>query len=376
MNDVATKNEQPPVKFSKTKAAINKMAAKWKVVPDMTTKEGYAQGQQAKRELTPMRTAIEKEMKEQKKTAQEHIANINDKGNELIVMVKTIEAPIYDAKNIQDELVAKEKREVDEKEERRIADIEDLVEEIQNLTEGLLGANLETLETRLTEANKLTITNDVYMEFVEAASVALAHTKEQLTAAVKSAEALVAQQKELDVQQKEIDKQNQKTSIKEKIHEIKEMPIDAIGLPVVEVEAKLAELDIIEVDDSYGDLKEDAYTAITNTRAKLKSMIAHREDLDAQQQNLDDEKAQREADELAEQEKEALAARMPEDIKVRAFMDRLLAVEPPDVEDPHLLAVLRNVYLSLSNIDTMVCEHTQAQINFDGELLKTEAAVS
>jgi len=58
---------------------------------------------------------------------------------------------------------------------------------------------------------------------------------------------------------------------------------------------------------------------------------------------------------------------MPEDVKLRAFMDSLLAVEPPDVEDPHSVAVLRDVMLALSDINKMVYDGTQSPADEDGD---------
>jgi len=392
-NVVATINKkQVPVKFSATKAAINKMAKKWAKVPDMSTKEGYAQAQQAKRELTPMRTSITKEMNEQKYYAQEHIKDINAKGNELMAMVQKIEKPIYDGKKAQDELVAKKKRDKEEKEERRIAEIESKVDDIQNLTEGLLNSKLETLEGRLTRAKSLVISAEEFMEFVEPASRVLGQVIDQLTNAVTTAKAQVVQQKELDAQQAEIKETQRKADLQESIGRIRMAPVDLVGSSVIDIQAAIDKLEVINVVPQYGDLSDDADKAIEETVKKLESMLFQQQSLNDQQAEIDKQKqlqavqeleAQRLENEKAEekrlavQQEEAdkrrieneaeLKARLPEDQKLREYGKALEAVEEPFVEDTYMLTIQSRAVTMVEDIVKFINDNTQSPADEDGD---------
>lgn len=337
-SEVATiKEKQLPIKFSITMAAINKMAKKWAKVPDVSTKEGYALSQEARRELTPMRTAITKEMDLQKEAAQLHIKGINTNGNKLVDKIRDIETPIYKARKAQDEKVAKEKREAEEAEERRILAIEAAVEEIQELTEGLLGADLETIERRFTQANTLVITDAVYMEFIEQASQTLDRVKNQLAAAVDSARALVEQQAEIDRKQKIL---NDAAEVQRKEDDVRQQKMDQ----------QQAEMDRRqkEFDDREAEAMRLEAEGAERDRLKIKLEAAEK------QRIIDDQANAAE-----------LAARMPQDIMVRTWMDNILAVEPPDVEDIHLCAVLRDAFIALSDINSMVYNNTQSPVDSD-----------
>lgn len=387
-NNVPATMPIPPVKFSKTKAHIKKQAVKYKNIPDMSTKEGYEWGKDAKRVLTKERVIITKEMGIQKEAAQKHIKDINSKGGELVKMYQDIEAPIYAAKKAQDDKVAKEKADALVKEQNRIDDIQELVADIDGLTAGLLNADVATIQERLDAANKIVITDDVYMEFVEAASVALAQTKEQLTAGVETAKNIAAQQEEINKRQLEQDQRDAVAKIAEKIAEIQMIPVELMDATTIEMGNEVSRLDLLDPLE-FGDLSDKAIATIEDAIRKLTSMIESKEKIEAQekslreqQEKIDNDAAEAKrlqeveakriqdaanekakAEELAERirlKHEELAARMPEDMKLRGYMDSLLAIDPPEVEDEHSVAVLRDMLTGLSDINKMVYDSTQS----------------
>lgn len=343
VSEIATIRQAPaPVKFSYTKAAINKLKKKWSKVPDVTTKEGYALAQEAKRELTPHRTTIEKEMKSQKVFAQDHIKNINLKGNELIQMIRDIEDPIYEAKKIQDELVEKEKLAQEQAEEKRILAIEDAVVSINELTADLLGADLGKLEKRLNFANKLSISTDVYMEYTEQASQLLAQKIDQLTNAVTTAKALAEQQKEIDKQQAEMEAQQEE--MKKRLDDLADREAETRRIE----DKRKAEIQQLEDEHKAEVARAEA------EKQRLEEELAAKIQLAAEQEEADKQRAIDDKKTAAE-----LKARLPEDIKLREVAKVLEKTELPEITDETLLVVKCVVIDKLNEIIDYIVNNTQ-----------------
>lgn len=379
MNDTAiakTPDPKAPIKLGVTKAALTKLKAKYKKVPDASTPEGYEFILNAKRELQPLRTAVEKEATVQKATAQTHINNINSVKNTIVETIKAIEAPLYTERKRVDDLKAEQDRVAAEKEERRVTEIEAKVDEIQELTEGLLNASLEVLEERLAAANAITITDEVYMEFTEAASLVLGQAKAQLTNAVASAKALAAQQKEIDAQQDGLKVEQKKRDLQDSINRIRMAPIDVMGESVDVMTAAIGKLGGIDVEE-YGNLKIEAATAIGEAREKIEGMMAQQKALDDQQADIDRQKKEQddkaaddlrlEAEETARKEQEqkdadeaeALAARMPDDVKLREYGKALEAVVVPFIDDTYMLTIQSRAVTMVEDIAKFINDNTQ-----------------
>lgn len=312
-----------PISLGITKIALGKLKKKFSAVPDATTKEGYNAIKEAKSELTPLRTSVEKERKLQVAAAVEHQRKVNAVAKTITETIQAIEAPLYAAKKAVDEAEVRRKQEEIEKEEKRISEIEGKVEILQSMAEGLLGASLEVLEARLKMANDIEITEEGYMEFVDPATIVLGQVKQQLEAAISNAtvmaeqqeqlkaqqDAMVAQQKVLDDQQAEIDRQNKEREEREKQEEIERLRI-------------------------------------------------------AREEREKDEEAKRkkEQEKLDKKHVKELKARMPEDIKMRAFADALVNVEPPeDVKDLAMCSLMRESLIALKDIHTAIYSATQEQ---------------
>lgn len=367
------------IKLGVTKAALAKLVKKYPAdkVPDASTKEGYAAIQDMKRETTPIRTKTEKEADIQNAEARAHIKNINAVKNHIIETVKAIEAPWLAEKKRRDDEVARLKLEAEQAEDRRIAEIESKVDDILQLTEGLLGASVKTLEERLAAAKHMTVTQEEYMEFVETASLHLGQAITQLENAVTSA-------KDLAAQQKEIDAQNAMVATRERVALIKMIPVNSMGLSVADLKLKLEGLNALEIDDSYGDLMPDAIDSRLVAKASLEAMINQQEqldkkqaELDAQQKVFDDRAAadlQEEANRKAQKDKEEadkrkadeakakaadLAARQPEDKKLRLYADELNDVVVPFIDDVVLYSVKEAAVKMVDNAINYIYENTQ-----------------
>ena len=330
--EVATiKEKQLPIKLGITNAALTKLEKKYSNIPNAETKDGYAAIVAAKRELTPLRTGVEAERKTQVAAAVEHQKRVNSVANQIKARIVAIETPLYAAKQEVDERAARVKREAEEAEERRILAIESAVKDIQELTSGLLNADLSLLEERLAEANSIVISDAVYQEYVEPAAHHLEQVKAQLTNAVTKAKALAEQQKEIDARQKVLDEASEAQRIANE---------DAQRL----MDNQLAE---IERKQKEFDDREAEALRLEVEKAEEERLAIEQEEAD-KQRILDDKKN---ADELK--------ARLPEDIKLQDYVKALSAVEPPELTDPMLCAIVRDIFISIADMTKTVYEKTQ-----------------
>lgn len=321
-----------PIKLGVTKQALAKLKTKYAVVPDATTKEGYQLIIKAKRELVPLRTGVEAERKIQVAAAVKHQSNVNSVAKTIKETIEAIEAPLYAAKKAVDDAKAEEKRLAEEKEERRIMDIEGKVEGIYAMTEGLLGADLAKLTEQLNEIKSITITEDEYMEFVEPAKLALNSVMATLTNAVEARRGVEeqqaankAEQEKLVIQQEEQRRTNEAAQKK--------------------LDEQQAEFDRQK--------KEHEDKVAADKKAEADKVEAQR---------IEDERIEREA--LAEKEAEKraveLKARMPEDQKLREYAQALELVIVPFIDDTALLTIQSRAVTMVEDIVKFVNENTQS----------------
>ena len=301
--------KKAPIKLGVTKAALAKLKKQYAKVPDGDTPEGYQAIIEAKRVLVPLRTGVVKEATIQKKAAQDHLNNINKVQNFIVSEIQSIEEPQYAEKKRVDDAAAKKKRDEEEAEERRILAIEDAVESIQELTEGLLNADLETLEKRLNFANKIVITDAVYMEYVNQAAQQLEQVKAQLTNAVTTGKALAEQQAEMDRNQKA---QAESALAQKQIDDDRQRLLDN---QLAEIERKQKEFDDREAEA----------LRIENER---KADIAQQEQEQAEEARLAIEQEEADKQRIIDEQKNAdeLKARLPDDVKIRQYIDSVIDI--------------------------------------------------
>jgi len=347
-----------PVKYGVSKAALTKFKKKYAKVPDATTPEGYQAILDFKKVAVPLRTGIERERVIQAAAANAHLKEVNGQARKLREGIEAVEALWYAARKAVDDAEAKRKQEEQDRIDAREAEIESKIGTMQTMTEGLLGASVETLQARLDMANNIIIDEKGYDEHVEAANSVLKTTISQLESAVVQAKQLEESQLELKTQQEANDKQKRENDLKASVQRIQMIPVDLIGEPVASINAAIEKLEGID-SSVYGDLSEEAEAAIVGSKGKLKAMAEQQGTLDAQ----NEEKAERERQEQLEldQAKRAdeLKARLPEDIQLRGFALALTEVPLPNITDPQLLALLRDAIVAVSDIVTTINENTQ-----------------
>ena len=295
-----TTTKMPAVKLGITKNRITQLQKKFPADHqlDCSKKDDMLYAKSVLRELVPLRTGVEKRRKELVSDAVAWQKQVNAQANELKDAIAAIEKPYRDAKEAAEAEAERQAQERARREEERRANIESKVNYLYQLTEGLLGADLETLQARLQQAEQINISVEEYNEYIEPATIALANAKTQLTNAITQAQEAALRQAELDKQQAELEEQQR----------------------------RLAE-----------------------QQAEIRKQ---------QQAQEAREQAQREAEQQRAAQK-ALRDRLPEDLKLREYAVALMSVETPVLKDEGLNTVLTLAIDRLTNIHDYIFAATQ-----------------
>lgn len=205
------KTEIAVVDLGVTRSKLAALKKKYKLTPDATTPEGYEEICEMKRKVVPIRTGAKKEADIQKKAAQDHVKGVNKELAFITTSIEAIEKPWYAAKKSVDDAVALKAKAEAEAEENRIHTLEGKVSFIRNFLDGLIGADVETLEDILKELKKLgeRITEKSFEEYYEPAMVAFDQATEKLNNSITERRKFEGQQAELKRQQDEM-AENQK----------------------------------------------------------------------------------------------------------------------------------------------------------------------
>lgn len=219
--------ENQIVEYGVTDAALATLTEKYSVVPDASTKEGYAEIKAGLKELSPLRIDVEKKRKELKAEALAYGKKVDGEAKRITGVILDLETPFKEAKQYHDEEAARIKQAELEKEQARIDAIKQKVTDIDNLIEGLLGADVETLESRLEEARKIEVTNVNFEDFIEQARESMAKTVETLEQAITERKAFEQQQAEQAERQRVMDEQAAEQAKKQAELDEKQAKLDA-----------------------------------------------------------------------------------------------------------------------------------------------------
>lgn len=342
-----------PVELGITKqgiAALRKKHDPAKIPEDLSDKEQYAFVKSNALALRDVRTALEHKRKELVAGATAWRDKVNGEAGELKGLIEELESPWKTARQEYDDEQARLKREAAEKEERRIADIEAKVDGIRTMTDDLLGADLETLEGVLAEAQAIEVTVDEYMEFTEAASQVLGQTIQSLKVAVDSARQSETMRKQLEEQQEE---NNRKQARENKFNRCRSLPVDLMDGDLPDMKAGIEELQSIIHDaqngipSDFSDAEHHELIAVCeNSIQKLGRLVEMKT---AEQERIAAEMAEREKAEQEEkakqeaQEQANIEATKDQADNVLDYLGRLQAVEKPFVDDPYLIEMLNYI---------------------------------
>ena len=318
-----------PAQCGLTKAAIAKMKKEYdpKLIPEAKVKgdEGYAIIHSQTMKITKVRTFIESKRKTLNADAQAFINGINSKAKELTAIVVDLEEPWRKIKTTLDEKEAREAAEKAQAEEKWMAEIEQRIQNIKDLANGLLGSNAEAIQARLMKAQGIIIDEQWYGDYIEVAEITLdtvcqtlenAHTErleyEKNQAALETQKAEMAEnQRKMDEQQEALNKQK------------------------------------------------------AEQEASERAAKAAKEKIDREAR--EEKERQERADAAAEQAKKAeveLKARMPDDLLLRAYINELekMADElAPTMSDEYLMEVLTCFELGFESLANKTLSQLQEQ---------------
>lgn len=302
-----------PVQYKLTEARLVELADEYnpKNIPNAEKKgdEGYLFVHEKTMAITKVRTGIEAKRKELVKDANEWTKKVNGEAKRLTAIISALEKPWRNLKVDLEETEAREAEAARRAEEARLAAIEERITSIRSLTEGLLNSNAEQIQSRINEVNTVTITEELFGDYVEAATIVKNTVLETLGTALAERKAFEEQQAEVQRQQEELaEKQREQQEEQERLDKQK--------------------------------------------REQEEREAAARAEEERQAREAAEEKARIERETELEQ-------RMPEDKKVRAFVGKLLAVKPPELKSPELKEVINEVNEKLTAIKMYVDAKTQ-----------------
>jgi len=125
-----------PVDFSSidvTDEALSMLKEKYGQVPDCSTKEGYAIAKEGLAIFRTLRSKVEARRKELNSDAVDYKKRVDFEAKRITEFVVAIEEPLKEARQAEDEVKAEEKRLAAEKEEKRVAAIENDINTIRNV---------------------------------------------------------------------------------------------------------------------------------------------------------------------------------------------------------------------------------------------------
>ena len=188
--------------YSATNAALAKLREKYATVPDANTDDGYEFIKDGIKELTTLRTSLEKARKREKAPYIQAGQIIDAEAKRITEELVKLEGPMQAAKKEVDDRLERERQE-------RIARLQQKVDAIKAMPAQVRGKSSEDISTMLDRVGEIDASHDFYdltKEAVEARQAALDELTQMLTdrLAFEQAE---RQRLELEAQQAEMTRQ-------------------------------------------------------------------------------------------------------------------------------------------------------------------------
>jgi len=220
-------NEQTQiVEYSVTDAELASLATKYAAVPDAATPEGYEEIKTCLREITPLRTAVEKRRKELKKDALEWGRKVDSEAKRITQALVDIETPHREAKKAIDEEAARLEEEARAVEERRIESIQARINEMGLGMTGHGGMSVDTIDSMLQGLDTCYEGFD-FQEFAGAAEVERDRVRKHLLAAMTERKKFDEEQANIEAEKRAIEKERAEQDRIAKEHAERQAELDA-----------------------------------------------------------------------------------------------------------------------------------------------------
>lgn len=212
--ETTTKTGCKVVEYSFVEERLGELRAKYAVIPDAETKEGYEFIRKGVRELVSCRTDIEKKRKEIKAPVLLRSKLIDSEAKRITAALSEIEAPLKAAKSEVDERKRREKEERERIERERVEAIEAVISKIERAPMQARGKSALEIETTLAQVENYEVKESDFAEFTERAKMVKEQALEKLrefhaeAVKVEEARALVESQKaEIEREKAEIERE-------------------------------------------------------------------------------------------------------------------------------------------------------------------------
>ena len=116
------------IEYNPTNASIAVLAEKYKDLPDIKTKGGYEAAKVCIREITTLRTGVEKKRKELKADSMAYGKKVDEEAKRITANLKAIEQPVRDLKEEHDNRIETEKQAAIDTENARVEGIREAID--------------------------------------------------------------------------------------------------------------------------------------------------------------------------------------------------------------------------------------------------------
>ena len=326
-----------PVQYNLTQERLNQLAVDYD--PDLIPHaeevgdEGYEVVHAKAMAIVKVRTNIENVRKDLKKDSLDWGRKVDGEAKRLTKIVADLEAPWKKVKFDLEEAERLRAEAEIEAERVRLTGIENLIAGMRELANGLINADTTMIQSRIDKLKGVILTEKIFEDYLEAATVTKQIVGEQLAEAYKARDAFEMGQVAMEVEQKKL--AEEKAELKRQQQEL-------------------------ETAQAAQRASEDAAKAL-----KLK----------AEQDAADEEQRLRDEQDTADAAKQALAAikanekknvaylkkRLPQDIALRKWADGIDAAVDvmPDVSDMALISLVSEVRIEIVAATRRLYNETQ-----------------
>lgn len=260
--------------FSKTKAGLAELNKRFKDFPEPAlSKDNYDFVKDGIRELTTLRTTVEKKRKELKQPFIDAGRIIDAEAKEIIESIKELEDPMKEAKKEVDE---KEKREKEE----RIARLQARIDEMKHLERDARGQTSEGIISIIDQIEMVEPAD--FYDLREEAMKVRNEVLDNLGAALSERLEYERTAKQREAEKKAREEAERKAHFQERINKARMLPINYFNATSEQIAKCVESLENNKYSvDEWGEFRDEAEQAGSQALAQLKQMLEQKRQLES-----------------------------------------------------------------------------------------------
>ncbi|HEY0878958.1 MAG TPA: DUF1351 domain-containing protein [Zeimonas sp.] len=358
MTEIMEKATTAIAEYSPTAAALADLRARFAdVVFDVTTTKGDKEARAARMELVKLRTSLEAKRKELKAPALERSRMIDSEAKRIEAEILALETPIDRQIKAEEERRERERQAKAEAERRRVAEIQERIDQVKAFPVRAAGKSSIVIEALLGDLVAIAV-DETFAEFRPAAEAAhaqaLAAMRELLAASQaheEEARRLRAEREALEQQRKEDEaRRAEEDRIAREAHEAE---VARIKAEREAEEARLAEARAAQEAELRAQREAEEARAAEQRRIEAERQAEERRRLDAERAELERQQAEIDRQRREHEERET-AARV---LRQQAEHEAQCRLEEAA---PYLLAAARLALAVFERCDSHVAEAERA----------------